>query len=129
MKKPIAKAIRIERLVWGPADPWLLGAFLVLFGVAVAAALPPITASIRNAAADSAKRTADGAAEQRATVRVRLHFVRVAQASVAGGHDFVPESTVVIPVRVSDARLLPRRIDLAAIAQERGFSARAPPIA
>lgn len=112
----------------GPADSWLLGALLVLFGVAVAAALPPISASIRTAMADAAKGTpGDAQAEHRVTVRVRLHIVRAVQAHAGGGNDFLSESVVAAPVRSDDARLSPRPIDLAARIEERAYSARAPP--
>ena len=127
--KVSAEAIRVLHSMRGPADSWLLGAFLVLFGVAVAAALPSISVSIRGAMADGAKGTpGDAQAEHRATVRVRLHIARLVQANAAGGNDFLAESAVVAPVRIADARLLPRLADLAQRIEERGFSARAPPL-
>jgi hypothetical protein len=122
------KTIRIEGPLKGPADSWLLGAFLVLFGVAVAAALPPISASIRAAIADAAKGTPGSAqAEHRATVRVRFHIARATQTASAGDGHILSEGAVVAPIAFDSARIEPRLIDLASRIDERGFSARAPP--
>jgi len=107
-------------------DSWLVGAFLVLFGVAVSAALPQITGAIRTAVADAAK---SGTAERAQRPTVRLHFigVRVVQPKVPGGHDFVPATIPSVAIVAVNDRIFSRPSDLAARVQERGFSARAPP--
>ena len=127
MKKAAARAIRLPHPMQGPAEPWLLGAFLVLFGVAVAAALPAIASSTRTAMADEVNGPRGAAAEHRATIRVRLHITPLMQANAAGGNDFLPSSSAVAPIRFDGARPSPYQIDLAARTDERGFSARAPP--
>ena len=127
MKKATAIAIRSPHPMQGPAEPWLLGAFLVLFSVAVAAALPAIASSIRTAMADEVNGTQGGVVEHRATVRVRVHFAQAMQANAAGGNDALPSSSVVALVRLDGARPSLHQIDLSARTEERGFSARAPP--
>ena len=111
-----------------PADSWLLGALLVFFSVAVAAALPPITASIRTAMADAAKGT-QGKTDvgHRDTVRAQLHAARAALANAASGSDFLPETAPVAPAPIAGADVFDRPFDFAQRIEERGFSARAPP--
>jgi hypothetical protein len=127
LKEPAAHASSdVLRSARVRPDSWLVGAFLVLFGVAVSAALPQITGAIRTAVADAAK---SGATERAQRPTVRLHFVgvRLLQPKVPGGHDFVPATIAPVAVVAVNDRIFARPADLAARAQERGFSARAPP--
>jgi hypothetical protein len=107
-------------------DSWLVGAFLVLFGVAVSAAMPQISGAVRTAVADAAK---SGATERAQRPTVRLHFVgvRALQPKLPGGHDFVPATVPSVAIVAVNDRIFARPADLAARAAERGFSARAPP--
>jgi len=107
-------------------DSWLVGAFLVLFGVAVSAAVPQITGAVRTAVADAAK---SGTTERAQRPTVRLHFigVRALQPKLLGGHDFVPATASSVAIVAVNDRIFARPTDLAARAAERGFRARAPP--
>ena len=75
MKEPAANrltdALRSARV---RPDSWLVGAFLVLLGVAVSAALPQISGAVRTVVADAAK---SGTAERAQRPTVRLHFIGV----------------------------------------------------
>jgi len=108
------------------SDSWLIGAFLVLFGVAVSAALPQITGAVRTAIADAAKSSATDKAQRPA---IRQHFagLRVVLPKFSGGHDLAPATARVTAFVAANNRIFARPTDLAARAQERGFSARAPP--
>lgn len=107
-------------------DSWLAGVFLVLLGVAVSAALPQISGAVRTVVADAAK---SDTAERAQRPSIRLHFVgaRVAQPKAPAGHDFVPAAAPSAATVAVKERIFGRPTDLAARAQERGFSARAPP--
>jgi hypothetical protein len=108
-------------------DSWLVGAFLVLFSVAVSAALPQITGAVRTAVADAAK---SGATDKAQRPAIRQHFVglRVVLPNFSGGQDFVPTAAPFVAFVASNNRIFARPADLAAHAQQRGFSARAPPV-
>lgn len=107
-------------------DSWLVGAFLVLFGVAVSAALPQIASAVRIAVADAAKSSAADKAQRPA---IRQHFagLRVVLPKLSSGQDFVPTTAPVVAFVAANNRVFARPTDLAARAQELGFSARAPP--
>jgi hypothetical protein len=109
------------------SDSWLIGAFLVLFGVAVSAALPQITGAVRTAIADAAKSSATDKA-QRPGIRQHFAGLRIVLPKLAGGHDFVPTAAPVLAFVAVNNRMFARPADLAARAQQRGFSARAPPV-
>lgn len=124
-----SKAKQGRLLLRESPESWLLGAFLVFFSVAVAAALPPISASIRTALADAAKSPQSKAeVEHRATVRAQSHALRALQAK-SGGNDVLPQAAPFAFLPVDGASSLPRTVDLAQRIHERGFSARAPPLA
>lgn len=108
-------------------DSWLVGAFLVLFSVAVSAALPQITGAVRTAVADAAK---NGTAEraQRPTIRLFVAGVRAVLPTLPAGHDVVPVFASLPAVPLAGERVFVRPSDLAARVQERGFRARAPPV-
>lgn len=108
-------------------DSWLVGAFLVLFGVAVSAAMPPISSAVSAAVADATK---NGATEPAQRPGVRLHFVgvRALLPNVPSGPDFVPAAPPSAAVVAVNDRIFARPTDLAARVQERGFRARAPPL-
>ena len=128
MKEPatnsLTDALRSARV---RPDSWLVGAFLVLIGVAISAALPQISGAVRTVVADAAK---SGTAErvQRPSIRLHLVGVRVAQPKVPAGHDFVPAAVPSVAIVAVNDRIFARPTDLAARVQERGFSARAPPV-
>jgi hypothetical protein len=109
------------------SDSWLIGAFLVLFGVAVSAALPQITGAVRTAIADAAKSSATDKA-QRPGIRQHFAGLRVVLPTFSGGHDVVPAAAPVEAFVAVSNRIFARPADLAARAQQRGFSARAPPV-
>jgi hypothetical protein len=128
LKDPAANAPKDALLdTRARTDSWLIGAFLVLFGVAVSAALPQITGAVRTAVADAAK---SGATDKAQRPAVRLHFagLRIVLPNLSGGHDFVPTAVPVVAFVAVNNRIFARPTDLAARAQERGFSARAPPV-
>ena len=114
----------------GSQDSWLVGAFIFLFGVAVAAAMPEIAGAVRNAVADAAN-SAQGTAvaAQRIVVRARFLAVRLVEPKAepkTGGHEFLslPQQAVVaLPGRLVFARLE----DARARVSQRGYHARAPP--
>lgn len=127
MKDPTAntpKDVSLDARV--RSDSWLIGAFLVLFGVAVSAALPQITGAVRTAIADAAKSNATDKA-QRPVVRQHFAGLRVVLPKFSGGHDLAPTTAPVTAFVAVNNRVFARPTDLAARAQERGFSARAPP--
>jgi hypothetical protein len=119
----VTDALRRARV---PADSLLLGAFLVLFGIAASVALPQISGVIRTTVADATKH---GPTERAQRPTVRLHYigVRVAQPKVPGGHDFISTTTTSVAIVSVNDRVFAWPADLAAHAQERGFRARAPP--
>ncbi len=127
MKEPAANSLTDALRSARVPDSWLVGAFLVLLGVAVSAALPQISGAVRSVVADAAK---SGTVEraQRPTVRLHLVGVRLVQPKVPAGHEFVPTAVPSVAIVAVNDRILTRPTDLAARAQERGFNARAPPV-
>lgn len=109
-------------------DSWLVGAFLVLVGVALAAAAPQILEAVRVSVANAASAgEASTKAAQRPTIRVSVVAVRWLEPKAGGGLD-----AVLAPVSRPTAKFLSdtifsRPVDVRARVQERGFSARAPP--
>lgn len=127
LKEPAANTLTDAlRSVRVRPDSWLVGAFLVLLGVAVSAALPQISGAVRSVVADAAK---SGTVEraQRPVVRLQFIGVRLVQPKAPAGHDFVPSVVPLVAVAAVDDRISARLTDLAARVQERGFRARAPP--
>lgn len=108
-------------------DSWLVGAFLVLFGVAISAAMPQISAAVRGAVADAAKNGQGADAAQRPALRIRLLAVRLVEPKTPGGFDaFVPQSTFA-SVAAPQAALPTTTHDLAQQIRARGINVRAPP--
>lgn len=106
-------------------EPWLIGAFLLLFGVALAAAMPQIAGAIRGAVADAAGRTSEAA--QKPRVQVRVVAVRIVLPTPSGGvaGALVAESGAVFGFAAADA---PRFVfDIGKQIEARGVRARAPP--
>ncbi|MBP6013562.1 MAG: hypothetical protein KBA31_15150 [Alphaproteobacteria bacterium] len=121
---PEAEALRLQR----GSEAWLLGAFLVFFGVAIASAMPAISAAVRSAAADAA-RGIPGASEIkiRAVVRVELASNRATLPQFPGGDAaLAPVSTGF--VHSPFARPIVALRDLGPRIRELGFNARAPPL-
>jgi hypothetical protein len=108
-------------------ESWLVGALLILFGVAVTAAIPPISAAIRGALADAQNATQSAErADRKVSVRLRFISVRLVEPTVPDIADVttVPERLAVLGSRYIE---FARPSDLAAEIRLRGFSARAPP--
>jgi hypothetical protein len=127
LKEPPANWIAdVSRVTRNP-DTWLVGAFLVLFGVAVAAAMPAIAGAVRNAMADAAN-SGHGKADtvQRVVVRARL-AIRVGVPKPGGGHDLSAAVATVLPAVPGDTSVPPRLEDTRPRVFERGYHARAPP--
>lgn len=108
-------------------ESWLVAAFLALFTVAVASAMPQISLAVR-AAVDGGKSAQGHAdAKDRSGVRVRSIVVR-ALTPKAFGPSFAlstpHSSTVALPLSPS-ATVAP--VDFAARIRARGIAARAPP--
>jgi hypothetical protein len=120
----IAKVqLRAER---ARPEPWLVGAFLVLFGVAVSAAMPQIAGAVRLAVANAAKTgTADSA--QRPSIRLHVLVVKAVEPKVPGGHDVAFAALSAFADAPSSDRFFVRPVDAAARIRSHGFSARAPP--
>jgi hypothetical protein len=123
-RAPIAQVqLRVER---GRPDSWLVGAFLVLFGVAVSAAIPQIAGAVRLAVANASKAGPTHTA-QRPTVRLHVLLVKATEPKLPGGHDLVFVALPAFFAALSSDRVLARPIDMAARIRSHGFSARAPP--
>jgi hypothetical protein len=107
-------------------DSWLVGAFLLLFGVAVSAAMPQIAGAVRLAIANASKAgTAETA--QRPSVRLHVLVVKAVQPKVPAGKDISDPPAIGFFVAPSNERLSSSPLDLAARIAQRGFTARAPP--
>jgi len=109
-------------------EPWLLGAFLVFFGVAVAAAMPAVAGAVRSAMADAAG-AAPGKTEtaQRVVIRARFFVLPTVEPKAPAGHDLISPAFPDASIVVANAPVSPRRIDARALLSKRGFHARAPP--
>lgn len=122
----ISVSLRMPRAV---PESWLVGALLILFGVAITAAMPPISAAVRGAVSDAAAKDAQGIerADRKASVRLRFVAVKLVEpAAPQGGHAFAVAPDDAVAIVPHDA-IFARPIDLAAQVRLRGFSARAPP--
>lgn len=115
------------RALRGGHESWLVAAFLALFSVAVAAAMPQISVAVRTAIDGNKPSLGHADAKDRAGVRVRGISVRALTPKAFGG------SVAVIPP-TSSAVALPlsplataTHADLAALIRSRGIAARAPP--
>jgi hypothetical protein len=108
-------------------ESWLVGAFLVLFGVAISAAMPQISAAVRGAVADAAKNGQGADQAQRPGIRFRLLAVRFVEPKASGAHDdFIPAHSSSSAVSEPASRLAPA-FDLARHIRARGINVRAPP--
>lgn len=108
-------------------DSWLVGAFLVLFGVAVSAAMPQIAGAVRLAIANSSKTGGTADTAQRPSIRLHILAVKAVEPKLSGGQDVsypLASAWIFAPSR---NRISLQPVDLAARIQQRGFSARAPP--
>jgi hypothetical protein len=107
-------------------EPWLVGAFLVLFGMAVSAAMPQISLAVQAAVTNAGKAQSPAReTAQKQSSRVAVAFVRTADP-VFGGADALPPH-VVWATDLHHAAVHPRAIDLSALIEERIVRARAPP--
>lgn len=116
----------IETAPLARPEPWLVGAFLVLFGMAVSAAMPQISLAVQAAAANAAKAPVPTReAAQKARLRVVAVVVRTVD-TVPGGADALTP-TAVPAIEADQAAVHPRAIDLSVLVRERIVRARAPP--
>lgn len=116
----------IETAPLARPEPWLVGAFLVLFGMAVSAAMPQISLAVQAAAANAAKAPVPTReAAQKARLRVVAVVVRTVD-QVPGGPDALTP-TAVPTIEADQAAVHPRAIDLSVLVRERIVRARAPP--
>jgi hypothetical protein len=120
----ISVSVRVTRAA---PESWLVGALLILFGVAITAAMPPISAAVRGALADAAK-DAQGVerADRKASIRLRFVRVRLVEPAAPLVSDAVAAPGDVFAF-AGNQEFFARPIDLAAQIRLRGFSARAPP--
>jgi hypothetical protein len=108
------------------SESWLVGAFLLLFGVAVAAAMPAIAGAVRQAVADEAN-TAQGKADAARRVVVRARFVAVRTIEPKAGSDLLTAPSAPVVFDFGEARLSPTLADAGVRATRHGYHARAPP--
>ncbi len=118
MKRPFSIALKDEQ-----TPPWLVSAFIVLFGITLAAALPAI------AAANAAPAAASGsqALPERIIVRAKVTIFRALQPKAPGGHDLAQVSLPPLPIAFAVERPTARLIDRGAAIAARGVRSRAPP--
>jgi hypothetical protein len=118
--KPFTIALEDER-----TPPWLISAFIVLFGVTLAAAMPAIAAAAKaNPAAASSER----ATPERIVIRAKLTIFRLVPPNSATGDDLIQVSSIEAPAPSRSARLLPRATDAGEAIASRGIRIRAPPV-
>jgi hypothetical protein len=117
--KPFTIALQDDR-----TPPWLMGAFLVLFGVTLAAAMPAIAAAARQ---DGAAASSQRATPERLVIRAKIAIFRALPPKTADGHDVIQVSHRLAPVAVAREPLLQRAIDAGAAIGSRGIRIRAPP--
>lgn len=120
MKRPFTIALEDEQ-----TPPWLVSAFIVLFGIALAAALPAIAAASAAPAATSGNQTMP----ERIVVRAKVTIFRALQPKAQGGHDLAQVSLPPLPIAFALERTTARLIDQGATIAERGTRSRAPPAA
>lgn len=120
MTKAFAIPVQDERT----PPPWLVGAFIVLFGVALAAAMPSIAAA---AGSRAEAVNAHSLAGERIVVRAKVQILRVILPATSGGTDIVQAFENTAPVAPPMGRIAPRLVDLSTLSAERGIKIRAPP--
>ena len=104
---------------------WLVGAFIVLFGVTLAAVIPGISAGPRGPL--TASGTSQSAPE-RIVVRAKLFkFSAAVQPSTSGANDFLAASVGSSPVLALSVRLPSDLTGTARQITDRGIKIRAPP--
>lgn len=126
---PVRHNVRARVLRAGDGlEPWLVGAFLVFFSAAIAAAMPQISAAVRAAVTDSAAK-GQNAADAAPTVRVqvRLLALRFVPPPSAGGDVVLPVADDVAPA-VAGSPLVPAVADHSRQIRARGIRTRAPPL-
>ena len=121
MTKAFAIPMQDERT----PPPWLVGAFIVLFGVALAAAMPALAAAAGSRA--EAAVNAQNAAGERIVVRAKIQVLRIVLPKISGGTDLAQAHESAAPAAPSNRRIAPRLVDLSSLSAERGIKIRAPP--
>ena len=126
MTKPtdsLTVSLRVTRAV---PESWLVGALLILFGVAVTAAIPPISAAIRGALAAQNATQGTERADRKVSIRLRFVSVRLVEPRAPEAGDVPAAPDGLADVGSNHVEFV-RPGDLAAQIRLRGFSARAPP--
>ena len=118
MKRPFTIAVENEQ-----TPPWLVSAFIVLFGITLAAALPAIAA----ASAAPAAASGNQAIPERIVVRTKVTIFRALQPNAPSGHDLAQVSLPPLPVAFAVERTTARLVDRGAAIAQRGIRSRAPP--
>lgn len=127
MSKPTDSVTASLRMTRPAPESWLVGAVLILFGVAVTAAIPPISAAIRGALA-GAENAAQSAERADRLVSVRLRFVSVRLVEPTAP-DVGNSASLECPAEFNADHIeFARPSDLAAQIRLHGFNARAPPV-
>ena len=119
--RPFTITLQDER-----TPPWLISAFIVLFGVTLAAAMPAIAAA---ASGKFAAASSERLFPERIVVRAKIKVFRAVQPKAPDGHDLIQITLVnVAPLPFGDERVTPRPHDPGAEIASRGIRIRAPPI-
>lgn len=119
-KRSFTIALEDER-----TPPWLISAFIVLFGVTLAAAMPAIAAAAKAGptAANSHRTT-----PERIVIRAKVTIFRALQPKAPGGPDLLSQvSLPPRPIAFAIERISARLIDRGAAIAQRGTRSRAPP--
>lgn len=120
MKRPFTIAVEDEQ-----SPPWLVSAFIVLFGITLAAALPAIAAAT---VAAPVAATGNQAIPERIIVRAKVTFFRALQPKAPGGYDLAQVSLPPLPIAFAVERVTARLVDRGAAIAQRGNRSRAPPV-
>ena len=129
LKDPAASSLTVTlQITRVRADSWVVGAFLVLVGVAVSAAAPQILSAVRLAVAQAADAgSTPRETVQRPQVRVSLSRIHLVEPTAPNGHDVLAGRALAAAPGALGDKVYVRSIDHAAQIARLGFSARAPP--
>lgn len=120
-KRPVIIALEDER-----TPPWLISAFIVLFGVTLVAAMPALAAAAK---ASPTAASSDRATPERIAIRAKVTIFRALQPKAPGGPDlFSQVSLPPRPIAFAVERISARLIDRGAAIAQRGTRSRAPPV-
>jgi hypothetical protein len=123
---PVKKARAIPVQDQRTISPWMVSTFLLVLGLAVAAAMPAIAAAAARSAADSAGNS-HGARAEGIVVRAKIQIVRAILPNAASGDDLIAAPEAGGSLTLTNDRIRPRQHDAGAQTAERGIKIRAPP--